>query len=144
MAMIDSSRVPASRRLPTPDEVDLATAKLSYDRDSDMLLIHFTDRGRSGVVDYVSDLLAVLVDVETEAVVGLQVEDFLSKVVPADPDRLDLLEIAELRGITSHEVAALRKNTTVGDRKRSAVASLMRRLGTSSPGFTTPTSPGRL
>lgn len=130
MAMIEPRTVSPPRGLPTLDEVDLADVKLSYDRDSDILLIHFTDRGRVGVVDYVSDVLAVLVDVETEDMVGLQVEDFLSKVVADNPDRLDLLEVAELRGITPHEVAALRVAVTIADRRRSAVASLMDELTT--------------
>lgn len=130
MAMIEQRSDAPPRQLPTADDVDLANVSVSYDRDSDMLLIHFTDRGRAGVVDYVSSVLATLVDVETEEVVGLQVEDFLGKVVASNPRHLDLLEVAELRGITPHEVAALRGAAPIDDRRRSAVASLLDDLAT--------------
>ncbi len=82
------------------------------------------------MVDYVGepDYLAVLRDVEGDDVVGLQIEDFLARAIVDDPTRLDLLEVAELRGITPDEVGALRAEAARGARKRSAVADLLRAL----------------
>lgn len=113
--------------LPTSDGIDGGSLTVGYDRLSDILLVHFGDRGRFGVVDYVGepDYLAVLREVEGGDVAGVQIEDFLARAVVDDPMRLHLLEVAELRGITPDEVAALRASLPVGERKRAAVATLL-------------------
>ena len=110
---------------PKPEEIDPHKVVLAYDRDSDMLLVHFDERGPASAVDYVDRLFALLVDVESGDVVGLQVEDFLARAVVEEPRRIDVLDIAELRGITPLEVAALRNTMAVEPRKRAAVASLL-------------------
>ncbi|MDP9365927.1 MAG: hypothetical protein M3Q10_17195 [Chloroflexota bacterium] len=123
-------RRPPPVGLPRPEELDPSRLAVGYDRTSDILLVHFGNRGRFGVVDYVGepDYLAVLRDVEGDDVVGLQIEDFLARAIVDDPTRLDLLEVAELRGITPDEVGALRAEAARGARKRSAVADLLRAL----------------
>jgi len=114
--------------LPNPDDLDPARLDVRYDRASDILLVHFGDRGRYGAADYVGepDYLAVLRDAESDEVVGVQVEDFLVRAVVDDPTRLDLLEAAVLRGISPKEIAALRATVDAGQRKRAAVAALLR------------------
>lgn len=99
---------------PKPEEIDPGKIVLAYDRDSDMLVVHFDERGPASAVDYVDRLFALLVDVESAAVVGLQVEDFLARAVVEEPRRIDVLE-----------VAALRNTLAIEPRKRAAVAALL-------------------
>lgn len=112
-------------RWPTLDSIDVTRIDVGYDRDSDILLARFDDRALNAAVHYVGDYLALLVDLETEEVVGLQVEDFLARAVGEDPGLPTLLDLADLRGITRDEVAMLHASQTPDARKRAAVAVLL-------------------
>lgn len=94
-----------------PDEIDPAKVVVSFDRVSDTLLIHLFGRGISTVSVAVGDYLYLLVEPDTEKIVGLHVEGFLAQAVHEVPSALNLLNYAELRGITVAEVRALQRES---------------------------------
>lgn len=109
--VIDPAEEPVIRPLrpkpfPTGD-IDPAKATLSYDRRSDTLLIHLFGREHDAVSVQAARHLYLLVDSATEDVVGFQVEGVLAGAIAETPQLLDLLDHAELRGITPAEVRAL-------------------------------------
>lgn len=85
-------------------EIDPDKLVLSYDRPSDMLLIFLDGRERRSVVIAGQDYGFALVDPATNELVGVQIEDFLARAVKAQPHLIDLLNYAELRGMTIDEV----------------------------------------
>lgn len=118
---IDPTEEPVIRQLhprpPKPGEVDPSKVMVSYDRRSDTLLIHLFGRDRSSVSVQVAPYVYLLTDPETEALVGFHVEGFLAQAVKDVPAAIDILDHAELRGITPTEVRALR-SSTLGNRQR--------------------------
>ncbi|HEY7036720.1 MAG TPA: hypothetical protein VH482_35660 [Thermomicrobiales bacterium] len=84
---------------------------VSYDRDSDELLVYFGRESaeRPGVGRRVNAGLYLRVDRETGKPLGFQIENLLSVVVPKYPDMLVYLDFADLRGITVEEVGELRR-----------------------------------
>lgn len=78
--------------------------ELIYDRPSDTMLILPHGRDRASFVVYVIDDFAVLVDVDTEEIVGFQIEDFLHSAVKAEPSLVELLKFADLQGMTFEDV----------------------------------------
>lgn len=94
-----------------------------YDRLSDTLIVHFYGLGRPAVSvpmeNQPTDHAFLLVDATTEAVVGIQIEEFLSEVVHQEPR---FLQLAELAGVKRAELDAIRRGMSQEDRKRAAVA----------------------
>lgn len=91
---------------PDTRSIDFAKARLSYDRLSDTLYMHFFGRERPAIsVEVGSDRLT-LVDPETHSVVGVQLEAFLARAIHDFPPLVVALDVAELRGITPAEVRA--------------------------------------
>ena len=120
---IDPTEEPVVRRFrPKPLDirgVDPAQAVVSYDRRSDTLLMHLYGRDRDSVSVQRGRTLYWLVDPQTEEVLGFHIEGFLARAVKDDPDLIDLLDYAELRGITPAEVRVLRSGA-LGFRQRLA------------------------
>ena len=83
---------------------------LSYDRRSDSLMVHFVRAGGAvrGGRERRVDLPAGRSG--DGAMTGLRFDAFLDRVVPHYPEYVRLLEISELRGITTADVLALRRN----------------------------------
>jgi hypothetical protein len=88
---------------------DASRAVLAYDRDSDELIVAFDGNERPGVGRPVGDGWLLRLDRETGEPIGFQVESFLAVATALHPMLLDLLDFAELRGITVEEVALLRR-----------------------------------
>ncbi|MDQ3694632.1 MAG: hypothetical protein M3464_13545 [Chloroflexota bacterium] len=91
---------------PTINAIDWDKAVLSYDRVSDILLVFVADRYQPAVVVYGDDdqsVSASLVNPETMQFVGWQFESFLMSVVKQHPDFIDVLDHAELVGLTANE-----------------------------------------
>ena len=84
--------------------LDPARIQISFDRRSDTLLIHLFGRDRDTISVPVAKYLYILVDPETQQVVGLHIEGFLAQAVKDIPDSIVLLDFAELRGISPAEV----------------------------------------
>lgn len=91
-------------RMPDFFTFSQAQAELIYDRPSDIMLILPYGRDRASFVHYVVDDYAVLVDVDTEEVIGVQIEDFLHSAVNAEPSLVELLTFADLLGMTVEDV----------------------------------------
>lgn len=106
--------------LPT-EAMDPDRFVVTYDRLSDTMYVHFFDRSPPAVSFPLntgeSDYLYLRGDVETGQVVGFQIEDFLSYAVDRHPGLVDLLDMAELRGITPAEVAEVRRGPMAGGRR---------------------------
>ena len=121
---IDQGEEPVIRSLePKPLDLahlDLSEATVSYDRRSDTLLIHLFGRNRDSVSVQRDRGLYLLVDPRSENIVGFQVEGLLAHGVKNEPDLIDLLDFAELRGITPAEVRAIRRRS-LGARRRLAI-----------------------
>src|SRR3712207_3966934 len=112
---IESVAEPVLRHIdPKPfrwDAVDPNKAVLSYDRPSDTLLVHLAGRGRPSISVPVDRYLYVMVDPDTEEVIGIHIEGFLAQAVKEHPRQIDILDYGALRGITSGEVRALQTKT---------------------------------
>lgn len=93
------------------DEIDPERVVVSFDRRSDTLLIHLFGRGRGSVSVPVETYLYVMVDPDTEETPGFHVEGFLGQAMKDVPQAIDLLDYAELRGITPAEVRELQRAT---------------------------------
>lgn len=102
----------------TLGEIDPAKVVISYDRDSDTLMVHLYGRGLPAVSIYRGDGWYMRWNREQERVVGLQLEGFLARAVLDHPDLLDALDVADLRGITLEEVARVRRDVAQAGRRR--------------------------
>jgi hypothetical protein len=91
-----------------PEDIDPARIVVSFDRRSDTLLIHLFGRGIETISVPIGKYLYVMVTPDTETIVGFHVEGFLAQATKDVPEAIDLLDYAELRGITAAEVRALR------------------------------------
>lgn len=115
-------------------DIDLSNAFLSYDRESDTLMVHLVPRGEPGITVFVDDHYAVRLDRTRKRLLGFQVEGFLIAVVRQQPALLDALDVAELRGITPEEIAHLRREIGVEHRKAGAIAEVLNRIAHRSGG----------
>ena len=93
------------------EDIDPAKIVVSYDRRSDTLLIHLFGRGHDTISVPVAKYLYVMVTPDSETIVGFHVEGFLAQAVKYIPEAINLLDYAELRGITPAEVRALQRRT---------------------------------
>jgi hypothetical protein len=92
------------------EEIDPERVVVSFDRRSDTLLIHLFGR-RGSVSVPVANYLYVMVDPDTEETIGFPVEGFLGQAIKDVPEAIELLDYAELRGITPAEVRVLQRET---------------------------------
>lgn len=115
---------------PRPDHaklraLDLSRVVISYDRVSDTLMIHLYGRGRPAVSvpspkPLARDFVFLRFDPESDELVGIQIEDFLRVYVVDHPRAIDLLDQADLRGITHEEIARIRLRIGADERLQSA------------------------
>lgn len=98
---------------PPPDQADLVIA---YNRESDLLTVDLFGGRRAAVDVPIGDSVSLLVDLETEEVVGHRVPRFLEQAVQKSPRALGLLLFSnvQLTGITREEVITLRKRLAHG------------------------------
>ncbi len=121
---IDPGAPDFSPQWPERTDLDIAQVAFTYDAASDTLFIDFYGPGRPAASvpseDDDRDDVYLRVDPATAAVVGLQIEHFLSAFVLDRPDYLDALELADLHGIPPDQVDAIRERLAPV-RKRAAV-----------------------
>lgn len=91
------------------EDVGLDQIAISYDRPSDTLLVHLFGRSLPSVSVPVERYLYALVDPESEQIIGIHIEGFLTQAVKEHSDEISILDHAELRGITPFEVRALQR-----------------------------------
>jgi hypothetical protein len=92
-----------------PNDVDLRQVVVTYDGDSDTLLVHFYGRGIPGVSVDAGDGAMLRMDRERQRVIGVHIEHFLSLYAPEHPEMLDILDIAELRDFDVNTLATIRR-----------------------------------
>jgi hypothetical protein len=97
---------------------DSEKAVISYDYDSDELMIRFGGSNRPGVGRLLGDGWLLRLDRETDEPIGLQVEGFLARTAPLHPHLLSLLDLADLRGITVEALAIERRRIVAAGRDR--------------------------
>ena len=101
------------------DLIDPSEVVVAYDHDSDTVHIHLFGRGLPAVSLLVSEGMLIRWDRAGERVVGIQFERFLSQVAPRHPELLDLLDIADLQGITAADIGDIRR--TVAQQRRGTI-----------------------
>lgn len=104
----------------------------TYDAASDTMFVDFYGPGRPAVSVEIErgdhDYVFQRVDLETQEVIGLQIEDFLAYAVYQDPYMLDALDFAELVGITPQLVELVKRNFSATQDHASSAESFMGEL----------------
>jgi hypothetical protein len=111
--------------LPRREEVDPAGVAFDFDRVTDTLYVHLFGHPRPAVNVDTGPYLDLRVDVQTEEVVGFQIESFLRRVIREHPA---LLDVAELAGVPADEVAEIRRSLPHATRQRAAVGAVFDNL----------------
>lgn len=96
---------------PRTDEVDASRVVMMYDRFSDTLLVHLYGKGVPSVSVPVQKYYYALVSLDGRKILGFQVEGFLAQAIKDQPSLIEMLNFAELRGITPAEVQEIRNDT---------------------------------
>lgn len=107
--------------VPKLKDIDWDDAVLSYDRLSDILMVFVGDRSQPAVVVYgddADDNRSYLVNPDTRQFVGWQLESFLTSLVSHDPSLIEVLDKAELIGITADELRDERQRAIANIRHR--------------------------
>jgi hypothetical protein len=104
------------------DAVDTTNAAVRYDRESDTLMVHFSGVGLPGVSIENGDGWFVRWDRERGRPIGIQIEGFLARAVKEEPALLNVLDVADLRGLTPEEVGRIRRDVALTHRRRPAPA----------------------
>lgn len=89
--------------------IDLHRSVFNYDRDSDILLFYLYGKERPAVAAGGSSNVYALIDPDSEEFLGVQVENFLTRAVKDRPRLLDVLDVAELQGMTHADVHRARQ-----------------------------------
>jgi hypothetical protein len=110
------------------EDIDLSRVVVSYDRESDTLMLHLRGRGQPGISVVADEDVYVRLDRDRKQVLGSQTEGFLARVARERAQLLDALDVAELRGISLEEVARLRREMGAAQRKQAAVGEVIRRF----------------
>lgn len=120
-AHVDPTEEPEIRQysIQVPDSFSFSRpqGELLYDQSSDTMLVLFYGRHRDSFVVHVVDDYSVLLDIDTDELVGLQIEDFLFSAVKDQPSLITLLDHAELLGMTAAE-AHYERQRVLGHRGR--------------------------
>jgi hypothetical protein len=98
------------------DMIDPDDTVITYDQDSDTIHVHFFGRVIPAVSLLLNDEMMIRWDRAGRRVVGLQIERFLRRVAPLHPELLDLMDIADLQGISLAEVGEIRRSVAQGRR----------------------------
>lgn len=121
--MVDSDIVAITPIMPRSTDLDPAKVAFNYDRESDTLMIHLYGEPQPAISVAGSDeYLYWRVAPDTQNVVGLQYEHFLSHLVFEHPEFLDF---AALAGISADEIESIRVRINPDQRRRAAVEYLL-------------------
>lgn len=102
--------------------IDPSKLTVNYHRAADTLTAYWVDPVRPAVSVAISDHAFLRVDPGTQETIGVQIENFLSRVAYEDPQLL--LAVAPLAGIKSREVDRIMKRLGI-ERKQQAAASAL-------------------
>lgn len=98
-------------RCPRLDQIDASRVAVTYDRFSDTLIVHLHGKNVPSISVPVQKYDYMLVSPDGREFLGFQIEGFLAQAVKDEPRIIEMLNFAELRGITPAEVQALRDET---------------------------------
>ncbi len=98
------------------EAIDFSKVVINFDRDSDTLFVHLVGCGRPSISMVAGDDSYVLVDPDSEEIVGFQIEHVLTSVVKRDSGLLDLLDAAEVRGSGTDAIEEIRRVVVGSDR----------------------------
>jgi hypothetical protein len=121
---------------PALESLPMEQIRLTYDRPSNTLFVDFFGRALPAASIPVElgdrDYYYLRVDVETDEVVGLQIESFLTYALAQHPGLADVLAFAELVGTdrgSPTEIERLAAGVNPNHRDRAAVIQELVRLG---------------
>ena len=115
MAMIENDLRDLTPKWPTREEIMRADLEARYDRETDTLMIYWSQPDRPAVSVAFGEHFFLRTDPETGETFGIQIEDFLSHVVYTSPE---LLIFAPLVGIKPREVARITRRLSPEQRER--------------------------
>jgi hypothetical protein len=107
---------------PRIEDLDLDRVVFSYDEDEDKLILHLFGQAVPAVSVLSGRYGYVRVDPETSQVVGIYVEQFLSRAVFEEPS---LLSIASLVGVGDDRIQEIRREMPQTRLKAAAIQSFL-------------------
>ncbi len=117
--MVTLDPIPVSPKRAGPGTIDWDNAVYAYDRDTDTFSFYLFGRQHPSVVFHTGNVADLLVDPQTEVIVGYQIEGYRARAVYEAPW---LLLYAGLAGISDAEVEAIRRRMVHDHRKDLAAA----------------------
>jgi hypothetical protein len=120
---------------PNEDELAQAAAEIVYSATLDAVFVYFYGRDRPAVSYVLENHLTALLDPETDHMIGLEIDHFLSEAVLANPA---LEPFLELPGMPARRVREIRRKLDPASRNRATIASLIEsiaRQGSPDPGW---------
>lgn len=107
--------------VPCYDDIDFDQMIFRYDREADILSIHFFGI-KPGVMLDIDDHVLLRIDPASHEVVGLQIEAYLLAAVFKQPR---LLGLASVAGIPDDEINAIRNRMAPATLAQAAIRSLL-------------------
>jgi hypothetical protein len=104
---------------PRRSDIDADSVRFDYDHVSDTLMVHLHGDPRPAYSLDIDDFKYLCIDLETNTVVGIQVEAFLSKAINADPR---YLLWAMAAGLPRDEIVRALERERPSDLRQSAIA----------------------
>jgi hypothetical protein len=120
---------------PSQDELSQASAEIAYSPTLDSVFVYFYGRDRPAVSLVLENHLTALLDPETDQMIGLEIDHFLSEAVLANPVLEPLLE---LPGMPARRVREIRRQLDPASRSKATIGSLVEsiaRQGSPDPGW---------
>lgn len=121
--------------MPDPATIDWERASIVYDRPSDELLIYF-DRGERAAASIAldvgnqdQDFVYARVDPVTGDTIGVQIDGFMAYALGRHPEFVDILTVAEIRGIDDISAAELRRWARGRSREHADAATIVATIG---------------
>ncbi len=119
--------------MPDPATVDWERASIVYDRPSDELLIYFdrTKRAAASIALDIGDqdFVYARVDPVTGDTIGVQIDGFIAYALGRYPAFVDILTVAEIRGIDDIAAEALRRWARGRSREHADAATIVATIG---------------
>ncbi len=129
--MVNEQIIPIVRSAVAASEARPGSVAYSYDAPSDTMMVHFSGAPRAAtsvLIDDPFDSVYVRMDQESNEAVGLQIEGFTIDFVYRHPEMAETLLIADLRGISRDEAAAIVDRAHERGPKSAAVTTYLEHL----------------
>lgn len=116
---LDNFDLPASRlkltgfEIPSLDEIDVDSVEFIIDVDLDELAVYLRDRSRPFFIDEVDNYYSIAIDEDSDEVVGIILNRFLSKTLPTFPELVPILRHATvIAGVSVQSPAGTSDNNS--------------------------------